>query len=66
MLRLHVTNNQEADAAWRMLNEVPCALFRPVEVHVEGLGLLWTIIRTPAGEQTSAPPAVPPARNCQP
>ena len=64
-LRLHCSSPAQVDAIWRMLNHVPDDLWQPVEVHVDGHGPLHTIIRDQAGDQTTAPCAVPPARSRQ-
>lgn len=65
MIRLHVADHAEADAAWRMLSSVPDALFHPVQLHLDGYGPLYQVIRTPDGDQSAAPPAVPQGRSCQ-
>lgn len=65
MIRIHVADHAEADAAWRMLCAVPGDTFQPVEIHLDGYGLLYQAIRTPEDDQTAAPPATAPARSCQ-
>jgi hypothetical protein len=49
-----------------MLTHVPDPDFQPVELHLAGHGLLYSVIRTPDGQQSSAPPAAPQARTPQP
>ncbi len=61
-LRLHCSDQADADAAWRMLNHIPDHLWQPVEVHLDGHGHLCTITRDHAGDQTTAPAVVPLAR----
>jgi hypothetical protein len=64
MIRIHVADHAEADAAWRMLCTVPDGTFQPVEMHLDDHGPLHRVIRTEEGEQTTAPPAADPARSC--
>ena len=59
MIQLHCADHQDADAAWRMLTHVPDSEFQPVALHLDGHGLLYTITRTPDGQQTSIPAAAP-------
>jgi hypothetical protein len=42
-----------------MLTHVPDSEFQPVALHLDGHGLLYTITRTPDGQQTSIPAAAP-------
>jgi hypothetical protein len=60
-LRIHCSDQADADAAWRMLNHVPDHLWQPVEVHLDGRHI-HTITRDHAGDQTTVPAAVPLAR----
>ena len=64
MIRIHVANHAEADTAWRMLTHVPDADWQPVELHLDGHGPLYRMIRTRAGDQSAAPPAAAPGRSC--
>lgn len=66
MIRIHAADHAEADAAWRMLATVPDAAFHPVELHLDGYGPLYQVVRTPDGDQSAAPPAAPLARSSQP
>jgi hypothetical protein len=45
-----------------MLTHVPDHDFRPVELHLDGHGILYTVIRAADGSQSSVPPAVLQAR----
>ncbi len=63
MIRVGCANHNEADAAWRMLNAIPDALFQPVELHLDGHGPLCLVIRTENGDQSAAPVAAVPARS---
>lgn len=56
-MRLTVVDHAEADAAWRMLAAVPDDLFQPVEIHLDGRGLLWRVVRAADGGQISVPVA---------
>jgi hypothetical protein len=62
MIRIHCSDHDDADAAWRLLTHVPDHDFQPVELHLDGHGLLYTITRAPDGSQSSVPPAVLQAR----
>lgn len=64
MIRIHVADHAEADAAWRMLCHVPDADWQPVELHLDGHGPLYQAVRTAAGDQTSVPHAAAPGRSC--
>lgn len=56
MLHIHCATNDDADAAWRMLLQVPDSDFTPCAIHLDGAEL-YTITRDPDGLQTSTPPA---------
>jgi hypothetical protein len=66
MIRIHCSDHDDADTAWRMLTHVPDADLQPVELHLDGHGLLYTITRDPNGQQTSVPSAAPVARTPPP
>lgn len=54
-MRIHVSDQCEADAAWQMLNSVPDALFRPIELHLDGHGPLCLVVRAKNGDQSTVP-----------
>lgn len=64
MIRIHCSNHDEADTAWRMLCAVPDATFQPVELHLDGFGLLYQVVRTDDGDQTTIRPATNQAHSC--
>jgi hypothetical protein len=64
MIRIHVANHAEADAAWRMLTHVPDRDWQPIELYLDGHGPLYQAIRTEAGDQSATPPAAAPGRSC--
>jgi len=53
MLRLHCSNHHEADSAWRMLCTVAEDRFTPVELHLDGEGLLYEVVRLDDGSQAA-------------
>lgn len=57
MIQIHCANHDETDAAWRMLCSVPDSEFRPVELHLNGYGCLYQVVRTPEGDQLPVRPA---------
>jgi len=56
MIQAHCADAAAAAQLWRMLCHVPDDDFQPVDVHVGG-ELLYQVIRTEAGDQSSAQPA---------
>lgn len=56
MIQIHCANDQEADAAWRMLCSVPASRYQPVELHLAGYGCLYQVVRTQEGEQIAVRP----------
>jgi hypothetical protein len=65
MIRIHCSNHYEADTAWRMLCSVCDECFTPVELHLDGFGLLYQVIRLDDGTQTAARPEAPEAHTTQ-
>ncbi len=53
MIRIHCSNHEDADTAWRMLCSVDDDRFTPVELHLDGFGLLYQVIRLDDGTQTA-------------
>lgn len=62
-MQIHVSDHREADAAWRLLASVPDDRFQPVDLHMAGHGLLYTVIRDEDGRQTTAPAAAQPGHS---
>mgnify|MGYP006267484601 CR=1 FL=1 len=56
MLKIHVANQTEADKAWRMLQHADEDI-RDVELHLDGHGLLWLLLRDSEGEWKALPSA---------
>lgn len=65
MIEIHCSTHADADATWRMLCAVPDALFRPVELHLNGHGLLYSVTRSATGDQTATQPGAQPAHSSQ-
>jgi hypothetical protein len=59
MIQAHCANAADAAQLWRMLCHVPAADFRPVDVFIRGR-LVYRIIRTADGDQTSVQPEAAP------
>ena len=55
MIRVGCANHLEADAAWRMLDAVPDALFQPVELLIEGHRHGCLVVRAENGDQSAVP-----------
>jgi len=65
MIRIHCSNHEDADTAWRMLCSVDDDRFTPVELHLDGFGLLYQIVRLDDGSQSAVRPAAPEAHTTQ-
>ena len=57
MIQIHCASHHEADAAWRLLAAVPHCSFTPVELHLDGFGLLYQVVRLDDGSQAAVRPA---------
>lgn len=66
MIQIHCANHHEADAAWRLLCSVDQDRFTPVELHLDGHGLLYQVVRLDDGSQAAVRPAAQLAHSCQP
>ena len=64
MIRIHCADAAETSAAWRMLAHVPDDTFQPAELHLDGHGPLYQVVRDSAGDLAARPPAQQ-ARSCQ-
>jgi hypothetical protein len=56
MIRVICVSTEQIDAIWRLLAHVPDDMFVPVAVYLSGT-LIYNVIRTAEGEQTTVPPA---------
>ena len=56
MIPVLCASPEQIHAIWRLLAHVPDDMFVPVAVYLSGT-LQYNVIRTEAGEQTTAPPA---------
>lgn len=54
MLRIHCANRSDIDAAWRLLTHWPDPNFQPAELHLDGFGPLYQVVRED-GEQAALP-----------
>lgn len=65
MIQIHCANHLEADTAWRLLAAVPNSVFTPVELHLNGFGFLYQVVRLDDGSQTAVRTAILPAHSSQ-
>lgn len=56
-MRIHAADHAEVDAAWRILAAAPDDAFVPAEIHLDGHGPLYQVVRLADGSQSSAPVA---------
>ena len=59
MIQVHCSCLEELDAVWRAMLHVPDGTLIPCEIYLDGT-FRYRVIRND-GEQTTAPPADPPA-----
>jgi hypothetical protein len=53
-IRIHVTSHMQANEVWQLLRQVDA--FEPVELWLDGVGLLYLISRAPDGQLTTQQP----------
>lgn len=59
MIRIHCSTWDEADAAWQMIAHVPDEQFQTAELHLDGHGPLYQIVRDPTGYQFQSAVPIP-------